>query len=163
MNFMLNFLSKSTQNQIIAVIVILWLIFWVFDTFSSNKMQKQVNYALLSGQNIELTQLLPSAQIICVVPPKRSIHGNAQIDHYLFYRQLKRLNRKIDPIWRMFIDEWHLVGIAEHKYEVYRMGDMTMPAYTTSAQCLSIKEHPKITIAPIEAGSKNFYVVQSEN
>lgn len=154
-------LSKKTQAIAIFVPAVLFLVLLIYQILQDNSSQKQVNHRLVSGQTFDVNVLLPSAQIICIVPPKSRIYHEGEIRNYLTNNKVIQLNRKLNPVWRMFIDEWHLVGISNNRYQYYRMGDFILPEYINT-QCLSIKDNGKVSIALTDVGSREFYIIQEE-
>lgn len=162
MNLIQIFLSNlSKKMQVIAICVpmVLFLVLLIYQTLQDNSSQKQVNQRLVSGQEFDVNTLLTSAQIICIVPPKSFIYHEGEIKNYLTNNKVKQLNRKLMPVWRMFVDEWHLVGISDNAYQYYRMGDFILPEYI-GTKCLSVKEYGKVSIALTDVGSREFYIIQ---
>ena len=151
---------STTTKWLLIGFVLVFFGLWFFQALSSNSMQKQINGALLSNQAIDIKNLVTQdkagATFICIVPNKSLIQDNKQMRDHLSTHQIKKLNRKLNPIWRIMADDWHVVAIYGQSYRYYRI-NQTNPEYL-GTQCLRASDHPKIMLMPTSAGSRIFYV-----
>lgn len=159
MQTLLSKLPKKLQTITISVAVILSFMLFIANHLQNSAIQNRVNHWLLSGKEFDLNTLLPSAKIVCIVPPNNRIYHKAEVRQYLNNNQVIQLNKKLNSLWWIFINEWYLVGISNNHYEYYRMGNTILPEYV-GTKCLSVKEYGKVSITLTDIGSREFYVVQ---
>ncbi|OPH37622.1 Uncharacterised protein [Moraxella lacunata] len=141
-------LPKNAQVGIVAIVAILWVGIWVVNTHQDNSMQKQVNRALLSNQSIDVSGLLPNAKMICVVPKDTHIYNDTTgIYEYLSVHRLQSLNKIINGKSQIIYDDWHLVGVDNGKYDIYRMDDRVDPNFY-GARCHKKSANQPLLLTP---------------
>lgn len=138
----------STLYKMIAAGIVLVLGLWLYDGIKSRPLQKHVNVPIARGQIVDLSVMLPDAKLICVVP-NGSVVAHVSIDDYLTTSQALHLKKDTKPMRRIFADDWHIIAIGDKKYQVYHMGDIVKPNFTTT-RCQKREAGRPIELLPIK-------------
>lgn len=145
----------STRYKIIAGGVVFVLGLWLYDSIKSRPLQKHVNLPIARGQIVNLSTILPTAKLICVVPNGAAV-THVSIDDYLTTSQAMRLQKDVKPIRRIFADDWHIIAIEYRKYQVYHMGHIVEPDFMAT-RCQAYQVGRAVELLPTkESYGKKF-------
>lgn len=82
-------------------------------------------------------------------PRNGSVVAHVSIDDYLTTSQALHLKKDTKPMRRIFADDWHIIAIGDKKYQVYHMGDIVKPNFTTT-RCQKREAGRPIELLPIK-------------